>query len=540
MTKQEPTSGRSSSRFFSGRNLLLILTAVLILVVGAFWAASRITTLAEQELLKLANNELEPNAELRFGDFELNFFPARIAVKDVQLHHIIPFEEHSPQKPLDAIRSFGLDHAELSGISLYRLIRGEEWALGELNISGVRLDLVPTSTDPVTDSSPFEHPLPVTVSDVRLTDSHFNMYPERTSETPNFDAMGIHLHINNVIVEDAEAPLHRYFEAFRLDVDSLAYRTGNGFYELTAGAIAIDSGQQFARAEHAHINPRLSPYEVGERLGHEEDVFDVKSGPIHAEGFQVKQWLASDDVTLSFLEVNDLSLEIEREKTHTDPPRDERPLPPAKFADLPFDVNADSIHWNGGLISYTETYSDNDRKGTILFADVDIRAQNFQNRNESEPIVIRAQSRFMEESLLEADFEFFVYPAATHHIRASLEGMDLQQINNPLENLAAASIRSGELHSLGFSFTADDDGASGELTLVYDDLEVRFLDDESMEEGTRTRIQSFIANTFAVRSSNEEDDPRVAEIDFEREKDRSMFNYWWKTIQSGLMDTVKR
>ncbi len=76
------------------------------------------------------------------------------------------------------------------------------------------------------------------------------------------------------------------------------------------------------------------------------------------------------------------------------------------------------------------------------------------------------------------------------------------------------------------------------MIVIYEDLDIKKLDSETLEETTRSRIVSFVANLAVVRSSNPEDDPRVGEIDFERETDRSTFSYWWKTLRSGLKSSA--
>ena len=87
---------------------------------------------------------------------------------------------------------------------------------------------------------------------------------------------------------------------------------------------------------------------------------------------------------------------------------------------------------------------------------------------------------------------------------------------------------------------ADDDISRGMLIFVYDDLEIRFFDAETQRERRRDRFRSFIANRFMVRSDNPAEDPRNALIEYERDKQRSMFNYWWRSISDGLMDTIRR
>lgn len=96
------------------------------------------------------------------------------------------------------------------------------------------------------------------------------------------------------------------------------------------------------------------------------------------------------------------------------------------------------------------------------------------------------------------------------------------------------------MNSLEFDFTADNQNSMGKLIAIYDNLSIKTLDKETLEETTGNNIISFFANLIAVHSSNNDDDPREGEVEFEREEGYSMFSYWWKSLRSGIKSTIQR
>ncbi|MCC5912807.1 MAG: hypothetical protein JJU46_00410 [Balneolaceae bacterium] len=539
MTSQENSPNTNSSH--SGiRRIVVAATLLIALILTVWFLVSRIELAAERNLLEIVNSELEPGSELVFGEFSLGLFPPRITLNDVNLIHKEPFEDQTPEKPLDAIRYFEVEHAELKGISLIRLLRGREWNLGSLNIEGLLLDVVPTTTDRVTDSSPLENPFPVIVSEANLQDSRFRIFPDRSSDSPVFTAQEITLGLKNLKIDDPDAPIYDYFDEFLLEIGEMRQLTDNGFYELTARDLKIDSSEKYASLQEFRSNPLLSAYEITTTLEHEEDRFDITGGPFLFKAFDVMRWLESEDIVAGSVDLQNLSIVIIRDKTYPNAPRSYRQLPHSQFAELPFSVQVDSIKWSDGYISYSEQYKEEDRKGTIEFANVNLTMLNLQNRDEDEPIRVDANTRFMDATEMKAAFSFYPGEMATHHIEAEFSEMELDKINNPLENMGGASIREGYLKSLVLDFTLDEDKATGELVMIYHDLEIRIIDEETMEERTRDRLVSFFTNTFAVRSDNTDDDPRKANVEFERDKERSIFNYWWNSIKEGLLDIAMR
>ena len=535
------SSQHSERNFYQEyKKIIIPFGVVIFLAILLFVAVRYIESTAEKQLLEMANRELAPNAKIEIQDFSLGLLPPRIHITGIRLIHEEPFEDQTPSKPLDTIRHLEVRSAELSGINLFKLIRGTEWGLGNFTIDGLDLEMVPTTSDRLTDSSPLEHPLDVTISQVNINDGTFKTFPSRNSETARYHADGIYLDIENISITDPENPLHTYFDHFKLEVANAEQVSDDGNYKLRVENFLADSRDELLSLQFFEAKPQSSAYEISADFGKQHDIYTIEGGPFTFSGFKLIEWFEYEDIWLSYAEINDLSLIIEREKSFERGPRNERPLPNRQLKDLPFSVKADSLRWVNGKVSYTEQHSEDNRSGTILFTDINLLIESLQNSDENEVIPVTATSRFMDSSELSIEFEFYADDTANHRVKASLSEMNLKDVNNPLENLAGIRVREGNLTQLDFTFHADDYRSEGDLRMIYSDLSLRLLDEETMEEDRGTRFRSFFANTFAVRSDNNSEDPRIGAIDFDREKERSIFNFWWNSIKTGLEDTVRR
>ena len=94
-------------------------------------------------------------------------------------------------------------------------------------------------------------------------------------------------------------------------------------------------------------------------------------------------------------------------------------------------------------------------------------------------------------------------------------------------------VETGNLKRLAFNFTYDDDRSAGDLLFEYDNLKVHILD---KEDRTNKKVQSFFTNILVLQKENIRDDRSFREgtIAFERDKKKSLFNYWWKSLLSGI------
>jgi hypothetical protein len=142
----------------------------------------------------------------------------------------------------------------------------------------------------------------------------------------------------------------------------------------------------------------------------------------------------------------------------------------------------------------------------------------------------------MKSGLLKARFAFPLNPRNLYYAEGTLDNLDLTQLNPTLENLAKVRIASGTMNSMHFNFDYSDDVSNGSVMMLYENLKMMALKEkEQVEE--KHGLKSFILNVLFARK-NKKDEVRTAKrdgtINFERDKKRSIFNYWWKSLATGI------
>ena len=111
-------------------------------------------------------------------------------------------------------------------------------------------------------------------------------------------------------------------------------------------------------------------------------------------------------------------------------------------------------------------------------------------------------------------------------------------LNPVLEPLASVSMRSGQVDRFEFSFSADNTKATGQLFFGYNDMKISVL--EKKNGNTKeAKFASFLANSLLLRSKNPRGKELLPdEINFTRDQRRSVLNYWWKAVFSGVRNTL--
>lgn len=533
------TAKKKRSFIRSNKGIALIVF-IAIVFASVLFLIFKVEDIAESRLLDVINTELEPSAEIEFGEFSFSLLPAGLTIRDIRLVHLIPFEEHTPEKSTDAIKFFEIKEIRFSGINLYRMLLERKWILDQIQIDGLTFELVPLTTGRLTDATPFQQPPPFLIDKIILNNGSFSIFSERDNDEPRYDIQNIYSEVESFSVPDIDDPFHTYFEDLVFQSSAFLYNTRDGNYTIGVDSLSTNSHEGYLFAKGGKVNPLFSAHEMAERIGYETDQFDVQFETFSMDEFNLKRWLEDKDLTASATFFNRPSITIHRDKSFPRKDRDERLLPTDHLRNLPFTLQIDTVAVRNGYVSYTEDFVDEGRKGNVTFSNVDLTIEKLQNHHHEDSISVHVSSRFFDLADLDLNALFVLKENSSHTIRGSMSGFDLTQLNEPLKEWVYIRVGEGYADHLDFYFSANDDRAHGEMQFIYRNLEVRFLDEETLEETRNRRLRSFFANLIRVRSENSFDDSRIGTIDFERDKERSVFNYWWKSVASGLKDSVER
>jgi len=150
-----------------------------------------------------------------------------------------------------------------------------------------------------------------------------------------------------------------------------------------------------------------------------------------------------------------------------------------------------------------------------------------------------ATATIQDSSELKVNMNYLMNsPENLFKVKGSLSQFNMRIVNPVLEPLALVSIRSGKVNRFDFDFSANQTSSNGQLFFGYDDLKISVLE---MKDGNtkESKFASFLANSLLLRSKNPRGKELLPdEIAFTRDQKRSVLNYWWKSIFSGIRNTL--
>jgi len=245
--------------------------------------------------------------------------------------------------------------------------------------------------------------------------------------------------------------------------------------------------------------------------------------------------LAEDSIIhLSYIHVMSPTLEIDRDKTHPFYVGKTRYLPSNAIQKLGVKLKIDTLQFGGGEIRYTEKSRVTGDEGLLYFTDVEGMVRNIKNieMKNNDMLYIRANSRFMDSANVVLRVrESYNDTLGGFLMTTQVSPFHTSILNPVLIPLAAVEFQSGYVDTLMMRAIGREYLSLGSMKFLYHDLRVTFLDKEdTSRHSAKTAILKFFANEFVIRTNNTK---RIGTVFYERDRNRSVIQYWVKMILSG-------
>jgi hypothetical protein len=217
------------------------------------------------------------------------------------------------------------------------------------------------------------------------------------------------------------------------------------------------------------------------------------------------------------------------------------------FKDLGQVIHIDHIFVNNAYLKIEERPDNKSpRSGFLYFSDMQVHIINFSNfverRGENKLLKLEASGKLMGQGMLKALAQYELESEkGDFTLKGSLGPMELKALDPMIEPQSQATVKSGKLNSLVFDIKGNDYDGTGQLTVLYENLELALLNPNFERDNNFFRkVGSFLANTLIIKSNNPKKNGETVAgtVYYIRDTHKSMFAYWWKLIFSGLKSTL--
>ncbi len=321
-----------------------------------------------------------------------------------------------------------------------------------------------------------------------------------------------------------------------LSMDSLTFDFP--FYTIVSDHLELDKDRRHLAIDTLRIKPRFSKREHARRKRVEDDRFHGIITAITADGFDFETG-DSAFVNASALKFS-FAMDIYRNKHYPFPRRDYMPLPMDALKRLPFALTLDTVRIRDSYVSYEELGEEADSTGTLYFDKLEAGIFHISTDTTMPAPYLEASSALMGKGKLKMTCQFSntKKPAM---VKGSLSNFPLTLVNDILRPQAKVEVESGTMMKLNFSFGFGEYRSDGAVDLSYKDLKITSLrKDKDKDKAVRNNLLTLAINTFIKDDAGQfvTGEKQTGIILFYRDRKKAIFNYWWKSLFSGIKSSV--
>lgn len=352
------------------------------------------------------------------------------------------------------------------------------------------------------------------------------------------------LKLYNFHVKQKDTLSQRIISEFHFQSEEIQAVTADSIYTITCRGIIYSALSHTLEIKDFSIEPNYSDSKFQARFKYETDRIEARFKDLYIHDFPALEYVRFGNILSSYLKIGDMDIQVFRDKR-----KKFRHIVKPTFQEIIYNYEAplkiDSIGILHGKVVYTEMVDKADTKGMISFSDISASIYKVTNdtsyRKREDFLKLRAEGMFMDKSQIRVLLLARLYDKYnTFTMRGNLADLDIKALNPMLENSAFMVATGGKIDTMNFNFVANNSKSTGRMKLLYHGLDVTVLSKETGDStGIKQKIISYIANRKLIDANPLPGKGiREGEIDHERDPERFLFNYCFRSILSGIRTTL--
>jgi hypothetical protein len=507
------------------RRLFLTLLAVALLVTaGAHFLSKYIEEKATAILLTVP---------IKVSSVDANVLTRSIVLSDVDWTHA---NDSLPQFPHHLV----VKKIRLEGIGIYQLLTNKRLHIHKILLDAGEFQFNRNLKNNRSDTVNKEVDLKeITIDRLVLKDVFTKVSLDSAGQYKGI----VNLSFENIALNDLKhvrEPGSYSVESFKALITQINVFGKKEMYTTSVAKILVNSADREVEIDSVVIIPKYSKFHFTRKIGRQVSRMNVLLPKITIHDLSFSE-LRDGVFRAASIEVKSANLHVYRDKRFPFLKKDTTPLPIAMIRDWKFDIAVDSIKLIDANVTYEEFPEKGYHSGQVTFEKLNASLAHLTNRQhfpDRKQATLKATSYLMGKGLIKAEFSLPYSKAQVYNAKGSLSNLSLYRLNPMLENIAFISVTSGKLNQLSFNFDYTDLKSKGSVLINYEDLKINSLTKEKDSE--KNEFMSFVVNTILKKDKNEDLDKgrRMGTVDFERDRRRAIFHYWWNSVLTGIKSTA--
>ncbi|QEH40381.1 hypothetical protein [Chitinophaga sp. XS-30] len=541
--------------------ILMSLAILIVLILGTAWYLSvHWKGILDKQLSRSVKESSDSLYTLAYREISLNLLTGSMGIENVVLlpdsavYARMVAEQRAPSTVYNATMS----HLQISGMNVLRYFLGKKVDVKAIVVKDPEItiidDLRSVDTTPRQSlyASIHENINSFSVGRIDLADTKLTFTQIRKDSSRAITQLeGVGMNIRGVEIDsisEHDPARFLYAREFELTLDKWDYRTPDSLYWLHVNKISYNAVAREMNIGEIKLEPRYSKADFDKQIKTQQDRFQLAFRELRFQGIPFISLLQRQEFFVKAIDINGGELHAYRNRKLPMPPGNKLgQFPNQLLHKMEMPLHIDSINVKGVDISYTEVSAETGETGKVMFHNAGGIFRNISNVDSAvakdNHCKADLHAILMQTGKLRAHFDFTLGDTnGAFAVSGQLNNMDGKELNGMTTAMGNIQIRSAHIRELEFSMKGNERSASGTLKFLYSNLKIGMLKDEEDKQGNKRRkgLASLFANLLAIKNENPSpgEAVRVVKPVFRRDIRKSFFNLVWKTIFTGVKETV--
>lgn len=544
---------KSYKKSFKVLSLIVVIIVVVILSLN-FILSAFVRGAVNFELNKINSKS---NSQIDINKIKINLFSRTLILKDISVKPDSSFFEKFKigDTEKNILTELSISDLRLRGLNISEILMNRHFELHKIIVKDV--SLIHFKRDKfVQPSSDGSQNMPINLDSIHiarfdnidLSKIEVNLYKFKTINVNSEDTLlsyqGNRLEINGINLDSySNSPGYFKFNNTNLilQLQRQRFDLKGGDYYVYFDKLDYRFGDSLIKVSNFMFKPSRSVNLIASSLKFAEEVFDVNVDEIYIHGFKLRKAMRNGILDIDSVVVNKLNVELFKDKNKPFNLK-KRPLflqQTLKKINQPIHIN--KIFVKNSYFKYSERQKNSKslmvvempQMNAVIGFVTSIKDSLRSGKNLS--IILKA--KLMGVSNLNLNLVMpYNSRVDTFYYAGSLSTVKFKKFNSVLYPVSGIKFTAGTLNSIQFNVNASPKRAEGQMTMLYEGLQAE-ITKADVEE--KNKALSWIANTvLPVSNPSKKGKLKVAKIEIERIEYKGLGNFVWKSVQSGLMNTI--
>ena len=327
-----------------------------------------------------------------------------------------------------------------------------------------------------------------------------------------------------------------------LTADGFSFLTANKRYKINVGRFVINNAKASVNIATISVKPTLTEAAFSKSINHQEDLYNLDLNNIELTGIDTRLLITQKRLEAAAGTLQPV-IKIYRDRTIAEDMTSKLGKYPHQLLQtIKFMFSIKKLNIKNGMVAYTEKAAISKQAGTVFFKNINGTVSNITNIKDlisrNNLLVLDANASFMGLSQLQSTWKLSLN-SGNFDISGTAGGFYAPSLNPLIEPMGMTSIKKGQVNKFTFNMTGTDLATRGNATLLYEDLKIEVLKNDSGDV-KKKNFQTLLANALMKDKNPVNGVVRTDEINYQRDITKSFFNLLWKSIFSAAKKTVQK